>query len=232
MSLPEPLDALVVAPHPDDAELALGGTIARLLDAGWRVGVVDLTTGEPTPLGSEETRARETQAATQALGLPWRENLRLVNRSLVPDLEARRLLAGVFRRTRPRWVFAPHWLDAHPDHTAASRLVEEARFWAKLSKSDLPGRPHYPQRIWYYYSLHLRRVPDPLLVVDITPYWETKLRAVSSYRSQFVDPYPQGEFLQRVETQARFWGQMIGSQYGEPLTTREVLGVQDLCGLL
>ncbi len=232
MSLPEPLDALVVAPHPDDAELALGGTIARLLGAGWRVGVVDLTTGEPTPLGSEQTRARETQAATAVLGLSWRENLRLVNRSLVPDLEARRLLAGVFRRTRPRWVFAPYWLDAHPDHTAASRLVEEARFWAKLSKSDLPGQPHYPQRIWYYYSLHLRRVPDPLLVVDITPYWETKLQAVSSYRSQFVDPYPQGEFLQRMETQARFWGQMIGTQYGEPLTTREVLGVEDFSGLI
>ena len=226
------LDALVVAPHPDDAELALGGTIARLIEAGWRVGVVDLTTGEPTPLGSPETRARETQAATEVLGLHWRENLHLVNRSLVPDLEARRLLAGVFRRTRPRWVFAPHWLDAHPDHTAASRLVEDARFWAKLSKSDLPGEPHYPQRLWYYYSLHLRRVPDPLLVVDITPHWETKRRAVTSYHSQFVAPYPQGEFLRRVETQARFWGQMIGAQFGEPLTTREVLGVCKLDGLV
>src|SRR3954471_24692739 len=99
------LDALVIAPHPDDAELGMGGTIVRLLGAGWKVGILDLTSGEPTPLGSPEIRARETSAATEALGLSWRKNLGLPNRSLEPTLEYRRALAAVFRQSRPRLLF-------------------------------------------------------------------------------------------------------------------------------
>ena len=101
------LDLLVVSPHPDDAELGMGGTIAKCIDEGLAVGVLDLTSGEPTPFGSEEIRRRETAAASEALGLGWRENLGLPNRSLEPTLAARAALAAVFRRTRPRWIFAP-----------------------------------------------------------------------------------------------------------------------------
>ncbi len=101
------LDALVVAPHPDDAELGVGGTIVRLIAQGWKVGILDLTSGEPTPLGSLTTRARETQAANLALGNPWRKNLGLPNRSLEPSLIHRRAVASVFRATRPRLIFAP-----------------------------------------------------------------------------------------------------------------------------
>src|SRR5262245_15490230 len=96
------LDALVVAPHPDDAELGMGGTIVRLLKRGWTVGILDLTSGEPTPLGSLEKRAAETAEATHALGKPWRENLGLPNRSLEPTLENRRAVAAIFRKARPR----------------------------------------------------------------------------------------------------------------------------------
>ena len=135
------LDALVIAPHPDDAELGMGGTIALMLAQRMQVGVLDLTDGEPTPRGSVEIRARETAAATAALGVPWRENLGLPNRRLRATLAARAALAGVIRRVRPRWLFAPHWIDAHPDHVAATRLVEAARFWAKLTKCELPGEP-------------------------------------------------------------------------------------------
>ena len=125
------LDSLVIAPHPDDAELGMGGTIALMLSQGLSVGILDLTDGEPTPFGSVEIRARETAAATAALGVRWRENLGLPNRRLRATLAARGALAGVIRRVRPRWLFAPHWVDAHPDHVAATRLVEAARFWAK-----------------------------------------------------------------------------------------------------
>src|SRR3954451_23230782 len=106
------LDALVIAPHPDDAEIGMGGSIVRLLQDGWKVGILDLTSGEPTPLGSPEIRASETAAATAALGNPWRENLGLPNRSLEPTLAHRRSLAAAFRRTRPRLLFAPYWEDA------------------------------------------------------------------------------------------------------------------------
>ena len=143
----EPLDYLVIAPHPDDAELGVGGTILLLQAQGARVGVLDLTDGEPTPHGSPEVRRRETEAATAVLGLAWRGNLGLANRCLEADLEARAKLAGALRQLRPRVLFAPYWEDAHPDHVAASALVDAARFWAKLTKSNLPGTPHFPQRI-------------------------------------------------------------------------------------
>src|SRR5881398_3070732 len=148
-----PLDYLVIAPHPDDAELGAGATIALLLSQGARVGVLDLTDGEPTPHGSPEIRARETEAATAVLGLSWRGNLGLVNRRLEADLESRARLAGALRQLRPRCLFAPYWEDVHPDHVSASRLVDDACFWAKLTKSDLPGEPHFPAKVFYYFSI-------------------------------------------------------------------------------
>ena len=139
------LDALIIAPHPDDAELGAAGAILKMKAEGWRVGVLDLTSGEPTPHGSRELRVQETAAATEILKLDWRGNLGLPNRSLEATLEARGKLAGVIRELRPRWLFAPYWVDAHPDHVAATELIEAARFWAKLTKSDLPGEPWHPQ---------------------------------------------------------------------------------------
>src|SRR3954451_17543478 len=102
-----PLDYLVIAPHPDDAELGMGGTIALLLSQGARVGVLELTDDEPTPFGSPEIRARETEAAAAGLGLSWRGNLGLVNRRLEADLVSRARLAGMLRQLRPRVLFAP-----------------------------------------------------------------------------------------------------------------------------
>src|SRR5262245_55268315 len=133
------LDYLVIAPHPDDAELGAGGAILLLKSQGVKVGVLDLTDGEPTPLGSPEIRKAETEAATRILGLEWRGNLGLRNRFLQADMESRHKLAGVIRQLRPHTLLAPYWEDAHPDHVAASALVDGARFWAKLTKSDLPG---------------------------------------------------------------------------------------------
>jgi LmbE family N-acetylglucosaminyl deacetylase len=136
------LDYLVIAAHPDDAELGAGGTILSLKAHGAKVGVLDLTSGEPTPHGSVELRRRETDAASAVLGLDWRGNLGLPNRALVADVPARALLAGMLRRLRPRVVLTHYWDDSHPDHVAASALVDAARFWAKLTKTDLPGEPH------------------------------------------------------------------------------------------
>ncbi len=228
------LDVLVVAPHPDDAELGLAGTIMRMQDEGFRVGVLDLTDGEPTPFGSIETRLGETAAATEILGLAWRENLGLPNRSLEPTLAARERLTEVIRRVRPRWLFAPYWVDAHPDHAAATKLVEDARFWAKFVKTKMAGRPHYPERVLYYYCVHLRIVPQPAFVVDISPYWERKQAAIASYHSQFIEgrsPEPP-TFLDRLRDQAATWGWSIGAAYGEPIASREPIGLASLRGLV
>ena len=221
------LDVLVIAPHPDDAELGMGGAILKFIEEGWRVGVLDLTSGEPTPYGTPELRRQETEAATKVLGLTWRENLGLPNRSLEPTLEARHQLAGVIRHTRPRWLFAPYWVDAHPDHVAATQLVEAARFWAKLTKSDITGDPHHPERIYYYFCVHLKLTPQPAFVLDISKHWDQKLASISCYQSQFVAGREQSSptFLQRLGHEASYWGQQIGARYGEPFAAREPVGI-------
>ena len=228
------LDVLVIAPHPDDAELGMGGTIMKMLADGLRVGVVDLTSGEPTPNGSDEIRQRETAAATEIMGLAWRQNLGLPNRSLEPSLNARAMLAGVIRETRPRWLFAPYWEDAHPDHVAATQLAEAARFWAKLTKTDLPGKPHHPERIYYYYCIHLRLAVQPAFIVDISDFWERKLAAIRAYHSQFIvgRPVEPPTMLDRFRDEAANWGRLIQRPFGEPFTTREPLGLNSLNALV
>jgi bacillithiol biosynthesis deacetylase BshB1 len=224
------LDVLIIAPHPDDAEIGMGGTIALLLGQGLRVGVLDLTDGEPTPHGTPQRRQEETAAATALLGLTWRECLGLPNRSLEHTLEARRRLAGVLRTEQPRVLFAPYWEDAHPDHVAASALTDAARFWSKLTRTDMPGSPHWPARLYYYFSIHLRVVERPAFVFDITPHVELKMQAIACYRSQF-DPALRGETwpttLDNIRDRARYWGWAIGSGYGEPFLSREAIGLRD-----
>jgi bacillithiol biosynthesis deacetylase BshB1 len=228
------LDILVIAPHPDDAELGMAGAILKFKAEGKRVGVLDLTSGEPTPFGSLEKRAAETAAATKILGLDWRQNLGLPNRSLAPTLEARKQLASVIRQTRPKWLFAPYWVDAHPDHMAATQLVEAARFWAKLSKTDMPGEPWHPQRIYNYYCVHLKHAAQPAFILDISPYWEQKLAAIRCYHSQFIEgrSAEPPTFLDQLRDEASYWGKSIGVHYGEPFTSREPIGLTSMQGLL
>ena len=224
------LDALVIAPHPDDAEIGVGGTIVRLIQAGWKVGVLDLTSGEPTPLGSLALRKAETEAATAALGLTWRANLGLPNRGLEPTLLHRRALTEVFRRVRPRLLFAPYWEDAHPDHLAATKLVEDARFWSKLSKSDLAGEPFHPARILYYFSVHLKIVERPSFLLDISAQNEAKLAALRCYHTQLVANQPPDRpgVIAAVADRTRFWGNTVGVRHAEPFASREPIGLAGL----
>lgn len=228
------LDALIVAPHPDDAELGVGGTIVRLIGQGWKVGILDLTSGEPTPLGSVATRIQETAAANTALGNPWRRNLGLPNRSLEPTLDHRRAVAEVFREVRPKLLFAPYWEDAHPDHLAAAKLVEDARFWSKLSKSDMAGTPFHPARILYYFSVHLRIVERPSLLLDVSETIAAKTTAMRAYRSQLVDNQPKDRpgVIDSVLDRNRFWGHLAGVRFAEPFAGREPIGLAGLNDLL
>ena len=218
-----PLDVLAVAPHPDDAEIGVGGMLACCLRQNLRVGVLELTSGEPTPHGSPEIRAAETAAATKVLGLDWRHNLGLPNRSLEHTLEARRALATVFRLTRPKLILAPYWEDSHPDHVAATSMIEAARFWAKLSRSDMPGEPYHPPRILYYFSIHLRIHPQPAFVFDISETIEQKMQSIRCYESQFItgksQDYPTA--IDDIKDRARYWGWSINAKYGEPFASRE-----------
>jgi bacillithiol biosynthesis deacetylase BshB1 len=227
------LDYLVIAAHPDDAELCLGGTILALKAQGDSVGILDLTDGEPTPHGSPEIRRRETEAATALLGVDWRGNLGLTNRALVADLEARARLAGQIRQLQPQVLFAHYWEDAHPDHVVASALVDAARFWAKLSKTDLPGQSHFPRQILYFFSFHLRQHVQPSLVLDVSDYHDAKMQVLNCYHSQFIEgrPTTPPTFFDEVRDRDRYWGWAIGTRYGEPLLCRELVGLRSLAGL-
>jgi bacillithiol biosynthesis deacetylase BshB1 len=228
-----PLDLLVVAPHPDDAELSVGGIILRSLAQGKRVGVLELTNGEPTPHGTLEQRQKETDEATRVLGLTWRGQLNLPNRQLENTLEARRRLAEIFRQVRPQVILAPYWEDSHPDHVAASALVDAARFWAKLSRTDMAGERFHPPRIYYFWSIHLRIHPKPAFVVDVTDFIDRKLQAVACYESQVSTGRDARHptLLDDVKDRARFWGWTIERGYGEPLASREELRIDDLSTL-
>jgi bacillithiol biosynthesis deacetylase BshB1 len=199
-----------------------------------RVGILDLTTGEPTPHGTPERRASETAAATEILGVVWRGNLGLPNRSLEPSLEARRAVAGALRLLQPQVILAPFWEDVHPDHVAASGLIDAARFWAKLSRTDLAGEPFWPPRIYYYWSIHLRIHPQPSFVVDISDAINEKMQAIACYESQFNTGRPQAfpTALDDIRDRARYWGWAIHAAYGEPFASRENIAIDSLRALL
>lgn len=212
---------LVIGPHPDDQEIGMGGTIARLASQGHDVLLVDMTDGSPTPHGDRASRLVEAAAAAEELrgksGNIRRVLLDLPNRTVQHSIEARHKLAGVIRAHQSQIMFMPHAVDAHPDHIATTRIAEDARFDAKLTKiemppppspSDLPleyrtphdasnkplaplpntGAPIYPRWVFYYYCSHLRRPVDPTFMFDTTGFANHKRRALAAYKSQFGVP--------------------------------------------
>jgi bacillithiol biosynthesis deacetylase BshB1 len=220
---------LVIGPHPDDQELGMGGSIARLVAQRHRVHLVDMTNGEPTPLGTPEKRAKEAAVAARLLGV-GRTPIGLPNREVVHSVKARHKLAAVIRVHRPDWLFVPYPIDAHPDHVAVTRIAEDARFDAKLSKSTIPGEPCYPKRIIYYYCTHLRMNFQPTFCLDISDQMETKMAAVKAYASQFVDN--NSPVVEMLKTLNGYFGGRIGTAYAEPFFTYEALGLGGLDQLI
>ena len=219
--------ALIVAPHPDDAELAMGGAIAKMITTGWNVCIVDLTDGEPTPFGSKERRAKETQQASDILGIKERICLDMSNRNLEPTLQNRRKLAEVIRLNRPDILFAPVMPDWHPDHKAALELTEAARFEAKYHKIDMAGDPHWTPKLWLYYSPHRRRFARPCVIMDISDVWKKKLAAIKAYQSQLKNSSDTGicNLLERIEITAKYFGQCINARYAEPFIASEPVSI-------
>ncbi len=224
----EKLDILAVGAHPDDVEIGMGGTVAKLLEAGWRVGILDLTNGEPTPLGSVEKRLAESREAARILAVNERVTLDLPNRYLADTIEARTKVAEVIRRFRPDILFLPYWQDAHPDHVAASQLADAARFYAKLTKTEMRGEPFYPRRVFYFFCTHLRLHPDPSFIFDVGGAIDRKIAAVASYHSQFNEERANLGILERVRETAAYWGSLIRVSYGEPFACKETIGLNGL----
>jgi bacillithiol biosynthesis deacetylase BshB1 len=221
---------VIVAAHPDDAELAMGGTIVRLLQVGWDVTLVDLTDGEPTPFGSRDQRAKEAVVASAALGLSQRVCLGLANRYLRATIENRRALARILREKRPSIVFGPAAIDAHPDHVEAARLVDISCFEAKLHKTKVSGEPHRVDRTYSYQPIHRLSCDKPLFVVDVTSVWDRKMAAIRAYESQLRGGACANGFswTDRIEAICRYFGELTGCRYSEPFFGAAPLGPHDL----
>jgi len=222
---------LVVGPHPDDQELGMGGTIIRLAQQGHDVLLLDMTNGEPTPHGSPEQREREWTAAAKVMGVK-RRLIGLPNREVEHSVSARHKVAGVIREHKAEIVFLPFEEDAHPDHRATTRIVEDARFDAKLTKTDLPGEPIYPRWMFYYYCTHLRWVVNPSFCVDITDQMDAKEQAIVAYESQFVTPEKNRKVVTWIRQLNGYIGSRIGTTYAEPFFTKEPLGLGSLEGVV
>jgi len=219
---------MIVAPHPDDAELAMGGTIVKMLEADWEVVVIDLTDGEPTPYGSKQIRQKETQKANQILGIKNRICLEMPNRYLQATLENRRKLAEAIRLWQPDLLFAPVMPDHHPDHTEAAKLIAGARFEARFHKTSMKGRPHWVGRRYDYYSSQRSQYNKPSFIVDITDCWHKKLAAIKAYQSQTRNrpAATAASILEQTEVVCRYFGQCIGAGYGEPFVASEPIGIR------
>ncbi len=231
-----PVDLLAFSPHPDDAELGCGGSLILAAGRGQRVVIADLSAGELSSRGTPESREREKERAAALLGLADRRLVGLPDGQIGADPAQRLPLIELIRETRPRIVLAPYSPDRHPDHTGAGRLIQEACFFAGVSKMG-DGLPYRPPRL-YYYAIH--HPFPPSFVVDISSVWEQKLAAITAYQSQFQagqsgpeTAISRPDFLRLVEARAIFLGAMIGVAYGEafylpgPVPARELPGLDD-----
>jgi len=205
----------------------MGGTIIKLAKQGHKVHLVDMTTGEPTPNGSEEIRASEKAAAAKVLGVE-RTLVGLKNREVVHTIEARHKVAAVIRAHQPNVLFVPYPIDAHPDHVAVTKICEDARFDSKLTKSGIPGEPWHPKRIIYYFCTHLMMSFQPTFCIDISDTHQQKMEAVAAYKSQFAH----NQVPQMVSTLTGYFGGRIGTAHAEPFFSYEVVGLGGLDQLI
>lgn len=219
-------DLLVIAAHPDDAEMSAGGTIALATRLGKRVGVVDLTRGETATRGTPEIRAAESARATEILGIAHRENLDLGDADLANTQERRAAVVGAIRRLRPRLVITNGLDERHPDHRRAHELVRDCIFLATAGgfAPEQGGRWQVEAVAWGPIPSLKTELPADW-IVDVTEVWPIKMAAIQAYASQVAvvandDPkltlISSADFWAGFERRARLWGQRIGAAYGEP----------------
>lgn len=224
-------DVLVFAAHPDDAELSMGGTIARFTSNGLNVGVVDLTKAELSTHGNIKTRADETASATKILKLKVRENLGIQDGGISISQNSLKKVVTVIRNYKPSIVFAPYFNDRHPDHIDVSNLIKRSVFSSGLEKykttfSGKPQQAYRPKKIFYYMQTYTF---TPTFIVDISDYYQIKMKSVDAYKSQFHnlaikkdDTFiSRPEFIDYVEARAKFYGFQIRKKYGEPFYCEE-----------
>jgi bacillithiol biosynthesis deacetylase BshB1 len=222
------LDILVLAAHPDDAELAVAGTIVSAIAQGKKVGIVDFTRGELGTRGTPEIRLAESAAASEILGIHARENLELADGFFQNNRESQLKLIQAIRKYQPDIVLANALEDRHPDHGKGAQLAIDACFLSGLRKIESGLAPWRPKHVYHYIQ---DRYLKPDFVVDISAHWETKEAAIRAFKSQFFDPnssepasyISSPDFLAFIEARAQEMGHKIGVKYGEGFQTQATI---------
>lgn len=231
------LDVLAIAAHPDDVELTCGGTLIKMVQKGYKTGILDLTAGEMGTRGSPETRAKEAARSGKILKVSWRGTLGVPDSDVQPSRQHKLRVATMIRDLRPHTVIIPYWEARHPDHYHASTLGYEGCFLAGLKQLPIEGEPFRPFKILYATSFE--GMPATF-IVDITKQYETRRRAILAYASQFRPARSEkrqrvflaiDELDSRMDLLARHYGQMIGVKYGEPFLQKELMSVDDVVAL-
>lgn len=227
-------DVLIFAAHPDDAEIGVGGTIKKLTDSGSSVGIIDFTKGEMGTRGTAADREREAVNSGKILGLSFRSNLELPDSKVKVNEEAINLCVEKIRKYQPSMIFAPYFNDRHPDHIAVSRIIKQAYFFSGVKKYEtsinenkLPA--FRPERLLYYFQAY---TSEPNIIIDISNTFKEKMEGIRAFVSQFYNPKSKDpetfiskpDFLEFIEARAKFFGSQIGTKYGEPFFTEEIIG--------
>ncbi|MEZ4850737.1 MAG: bacillithiol biosynthesis deacetylase BshB1 [Bacteroidia bacterium] len=236
------LDVLVFGAHPDDAEIGCGGTIAKLVSEGKKVGIIDMTRGELGSRGSAELRDIEAQNAGKILGVEIRENLRFRDGFFVQDETHQLDIIKKVRKYQPDVILANAPSDRHPDHGRASKLVRDAVFLSGLRKieTEFKGKSQKewrPSKLFFYiqdYSL------QPDFVVDISSWVEVKTSALAAFSSQFYDPgsdepityISTRDFWDFLDARARNMGHIIGATHGEGFISETPLKIHSPLDLI
>ena len=226
------VDILAIAAHPDDVEQTCGGTLIKMVEKGYRAGILDLTAGDMGTRGTPEQRLAEAGEAARVMLVGRRENLHFPDARLENTISARMTLAIKIREFQPRVVILPYWQGRHPDHYRTAELGYEACFLSGLRKLDEYTEPHRPYKI-IYSSVYANVTPS--FVVDISAQFERRMSALLSYRSQFgamlegKELFPdEQEIRERLGAVARFYGNLVGVKYGEPFVVKETMLVEDI----
>jgi bacillithiol biosynthesis deacetylase BshB1 len=232
------LDILVIAAHPDDAEISCGGTIAKHISLGYKVGIVDLTRGELGTRGTAEIRDQEASEAASILKVAVRENLELRDGFFRNGEEEQTKVIRAIRKYQPEIVLANATQDRHPDHGRGASLIYDSCFLSGLTKVETidQGNPQLAWRPKAIYHFIQSEYIKPDFVVDVSAFWDKKIEALKAFKSQFYDPSSKEPetfisnpgFMKLIETRGHELGYTIGAKFGEGFTVRKLIGVDDL----
>lgn len=227
------LDILVFTAHPDDAELGMGGTIAKSVAEGRKVGIIDLTEAELSSNGTVESRKLETEEASQILGVHFRDNLKFPDGKVKLNDEYVMEVVKRIRFHKPKIVFAPYFYDRHPDHVGTSKIIKDAMFFSGLKKIETTfnNETQTPYRPAKFYCFMQMGEFKPSFIVDISDHFETKMASIKAYKTQFYNPELNEEktfisdpkFIKFIEARAAYFGFQIRKEYGEPFFSDDLI---------